>query len=167
MSVEKAEEPTVRRSDIEYIERRIESAFEDRQKIKKMLKIVVAILVDKKLIGEAVAKTFMESKTIEEVEKKVKETVKDEAKEKKILEWFMEAKKLWIAGAIKKKGALRAQLGIKEGETIPPSILQRIVKAETGTSISFRGKSIKVTTQLKRRALLAIKLRKMPKRGRK
>lgn len=78
---------------------------------------------------------------------------------------FEEARKFWIAGAIKKKGALRAQLGIKEGETIPKSILQRIVSAETGTKINFKGKTIVVTTKLKRRAILALKLGKMPKRG--
>lgn len=85
------------------------------------------------------------------------------------IEWYIkkpefeEAKKLWIAGAIKKKGALRAQLGIKEGETIPKSLLQRIVGTETGKKVSFKGKSITVTTQLKRRALLALKLGKMKK----
>jgi len=81
------------------------------------------------------------------------------------LKAFEEARKLWIAGAIKRKGALRAQLGIKEGETIPKSILQKIIKTETGKTVSFRGKTIKVTTQLKRRAILALRLGKMPKRG--
>lgn len=90
----------------------------------------------------------------------------DKMGNKNTLEYYeAKRKKFWIAGAIKRKGALRAQLGIKEGETIPKSILQRIVNAETGTSISFRGKSIKVTTQLKRRAQLALRLGKMPKRG--
>jgi len=154
---EKAEEAPVRRSEIDYVERRVESAYEDRQKIKKMIRTIVAILVDKKLIGENVAKTFMESKEAEEL-------VSSEVKRvnPKIVKWY-EAK-LWIAGAIKKKGALRSQLGIKEGETIPKSILSQIVNTETGKTVSFRGKTIKVTTQLKRRALLAIKLGKMPKR---
>jgi len=71
--------------------------------------------------------------------------------------------KYWIKGAIQKKGALRATLGIKEGETIPRSILQRIAKAEIGTKISFRGKTLTVTTKLKRRALLALKLGKIKK----
>jgi len=155
VSDEKSEAPVVTQSDIDYIQRRLESAYEDRQKIKKVIRTIVAILVDKKLIGEAVAKTFMEAKM------KGKELTGKE----KIVEWyFQEAKKLWIAGAIKRKGALRAQLGIKEGETIPKSLLQRIVNAETGTTISYGGKTIKVTTQLKRRALLAIRLGKMPKR---
>jgi hypothetical protein len=38
------------------------------------------------------------------------------------------AKKNWIAGAIKKKGALRRQLGIKNGKTIPLSKLKKAAK---------------------------------------
>jgi len=78
-------------------------------------------------------------------------------------EWFLEEakSKLWISGAIKKKGALRSQLGIKEGEKIPKSLLRRISKAKVGTKISFRGKSITVTAKLKKRAVLAMSLGKM------
>jgi len=101
--------------------------------------------------------------------KKVEETA-EQKRIKKIMKWFeeeiMEAN-LWIQKAIKKKGALRKQLGIKEGEVIPVDILRKIVNAETGSTISFRGKKIKVTTLLKRRAILALRLRAMPKRGRK
>lgn len=75
------------------------------------------------------------------------------------------ARKLWIQKAISKKGALRKQLGIKKGEKVPISILRRIVDTETGKTVSFRGKTIRVTIQLKRRALLALRLIKMPKRG--
>lgn len=77
---------------------------------------------------------------------------------------YEEARKLWIKGAIGKKGALRAQLGIKKGEKIPKSVLQSIVNAKTGATISFRGKKIRVTTKLKRRAILALRLGKMKKR---
>ncbi len=38
------------------------------------------------------------------------------------------AKKKWIAGAIKKPGALRAQLGIKKGKKIPASVLAAAAK---------------------------------------
>jgi hypothetical protein len=38
-------------------------------------------------------------------------------------------KKLDISKAIKKPGALRAQLGVKEGETIPAAKLARAAKA--------------------------------------
>lgn len=33
-------------------------------------------------------------------------------------------KEKWISGAIQKPGALRSQLGVKEGETIPASKLE-------------------------------------------
>jgi len=36
--------------------------------------------------------------------------------------------KNWIAGAIKKPGALRASLGIKKGETIPAKTLAAVAK---------------------------------------
>jgi len=91
-----------------------------------------------------------------ECETPVEETNKD------VLQWFEEA--LWIAQAIKHKGALRKRLGIKEGEKIPISILTAIKNAEIGTTVSFRGKSIKVDTTLKRQAILALRLRKMPRR---
>ena len=82
----------------------------------------------------------------------------------KIMKWYDE-EVLWIQKAIKRKGALRSRLGIKEGEKIPVTILTRIQKAEIGTLISFRGKSIRVDARVKRQAILAIRLRKMPKRG--
>jgi len=152
MSIEKDEEPAyATQRDYEYLEKRLSDAWKDRQAIRKMIRVILAILIDKKIIGEETAKAFMESKEELSPERIAK-----------LLKWG-EAKKFWIKGAIGKKGALRSQLGIKEGETIPKSLLQRIVKAETGTKISFRGKSITVTTQLKRRALLAIKLGKMKK----
>jgi hypothetical protein len=37
-------------------------------------------------------------------------------------------KKNWIAGAIKKPGALRAKLGVKKGETIPKKKLAAAAK---------------------------------------
>lgn len=38
--------------------------------------------------------------------------------------------KKWIAGAIKKPGALRAQLGTKKGQKIPKSQLAKAAKAK-------------------------------------
>ena len=58
------------------------------------------------------------------------------------------AKKYWIAGAIKKKGALRRSLKAKKGMKIPIAKLMRATKA--------KGK-------LGRRARLAVTLRKMRK----
>jgi len=59
-------------------------------------------------------------------------------------------KKKWIAGAIKQKGALRKQLGVKEGKKIPAGQLAAAAKKP--------GK-------LGQRARLAQTLRKLPKRG--
>ena len=145
MSVEKGETPSVSKSDIDWLNDRIGYLKEDLSKANTKIKLLVRILVDKKIIGGELAKTFEES-----------------AKNPKI-EWY-EAK-LWIQGAIKRKGALRSALGVKEGETIPVSVLNSIVSTETGKTISYKGKSITVTTHLKRQALLALKLKKMPKRG--
>lgn len=61
----------------------------------------------------------------------------------------MAAKKNWIKGAIKKKGALRAQLGVKEGETIPAAKLK---------------KAAKKGGKLGARARLAVTLKKMRKK---
>ena len=52
-------------------------------------------------------------------------------------------------------GALRRQLGVKEGQTIPSSWLSRIANAEVGETVSLDGKRVRVTTQLKRRVNLA------------
>jgi hypothetical protein len=59
------------------------------------------------------------------------------------------AKKKWIQRAIKHKGALRRQLGVRKGETIPQAALERASRAK-GT--------------LGRRARLAKTLRKMRSR---
>jgi hypothetical protein len=39
------------------------------------------------------------------------------------------ATKNWIAGAIKKPGALRSELGVKEGKKIPAAKLAKAAKA--------------------------------------
>jgi len=135
---EKPVEPEVKWSDYRYLSDQIYAQ-------KKLIKLLVRILVDKKIIGEELAKTFEETKKINP----------------KLLEYF-EAK-LWIQGAIKHKGALRAQLGVKEDEEIPVSILNQIKNTDTGKTVTFKGKSITVTTQLKRRAILALRLKAMHK----
>ena len=40
----------------------------------------------------------------------------------------MTKKKYWIAGAIKKPGALRRTAGVKKGEKIPVATLNRLAK---------------------------------------
>ena len=62
------------------------------------------------------------------------------------------AKRKWIQGAIKEKGALRRQMGVKKGQKIPVSKLKKAAKA--------KGK-------LGRRARLAITLRKLKKKKKK
>jgi len=64
-------------------------------------------------------------------------------------------------------GALRRQLGVPEGQKIPASWLQRIANAPVGSTVSLNGKSIKVTTKLKRRVNLARIFRRYAGRRRK
>ena len=72
----------------------------------------------------------------------------------------MAKKKNFIQKAIKKPGALRAQLGVKEGSTIPKSTLNKIANAKVGDTVAGR----KVTAQLKRRAVLARTMSKFKKK---
>ena len=51
-----------------------------------------------------------------------------------------------------KKGAYHRVLGLKPDEPIPMSITNKILEADIGDVITFRGKKIKVTALLKRRA---------------
>jgi len=80
-------------------------------------------------------------------------------------------KKRWIQKAIKKPGALSKQLGIPEEEDIPVSLLKKIKNAEIGeviTNPTKKGKKkIKVTRKLKKRAVLALTLKKLSKRKKK
>ena len=62
------------------------------------------------------------------------------------------SKRRWIQQAIRKKGALRRQMGVKKGQKIPASKLKKAAKA--------KGK-------LGRRARLAITLRKLRKKKKK
>ena len=64
----------------------------------------------------------------------------------------MSKKKDWIAGAIKKPGALRKTLKAKKGEDIPLSKLKKAAK----------GKGVSPKTE--KRAELALTLRKMRKK---
>lgn len=160
--MEKKSEPEWK-GDYDWLSRRVDrlenTTYERDEANKKRIVLLLRILVDKKIIGEEIAKSIEESFA-----------KNNEEETNGLIDWLLEetvgieeAKKLWISGAIKKKGALRKQLGIKEDEVIPKSILQKIVNTETGKTVSFRGKTIKVTTQLKRRALLALRLGKMSK----
>lgn len=161
---EKIEEKPEWKSNYDWLSRRIDQVERDAQEQcrthARRIRLLVRLLLDKKIIGEEIAKS-------------IEETLAEKSEDAdELIDWFLEesigveeAGKLWIAGAIKKKGALRKQLGIKEDEKIPKSILQSIANTEVGKTVQFRGKTIKVTTQLKRRVLLALKLAKMAKRG--
>ena len=75
MSVEEKKEESARicdcESEVRWLNRRLDSVNEDYRRLRKMVRIVVAILVDKKFIGENVAKTFMESKETADIDKLV------------------------------------------------------------------------------------------------
>lgn len=59
------------------------------------------------------------------------------------------AKDMWIAGAIKKPGALRKSLGVKKGEDIPEAKLKKAEKSKN--------------PKTRKRAVLAETLRKFKK----
>lgn len=73
------------------------------------------------------------------------------------------AKKYWIQGAIKRKGALRRQLKTKAGKKIPAEVLRRLATAEIGEKVKVNGTKT-VTSQLKKRAVLARTLRGLRKK---
>lgn len=59
-------------------------------------------------------------------------------------------KEMWIADAIKKRGALRKTLGVKKGEKIPESALKKAEKSKN--------------PKTRKRAVLAETLKKMHKK---
>jgi hypothetical protein len=79
--------------------------------------------------------------------------------------------KKWIQIARPKKGALSRQLGIPEEENIPITLLNKIIKAKPGDTITNptkRGKKkIKVTKLLERRSILARNLKAISKKRKK
>ena len=81
-------------------------------------------------------------------------------------------KSRWIQKAIKKPGALEAyfqrKLGIPKKAKIPKRILEKIVKAKAGQTITVKYRNrrarIRVTRLLERRAALALTLRRLAKK---
>ena len=75
--------------------------------------------------------------------------------------------KKWIQKANIKKGALHKQLGIPQDKKVPSTLVNKIVKAEVGSTVKNPTKTgkrnIKVTSQLKKRASLAKTLKKTKK----
>jgi hypothetical protein len=76
--------------------------------------------------------------------------------------------RLWIQSAVRRKGALSRQLGIPEEENIPVTLLRAIARAKIGATVrnpTQNGKRrYKVTALLKKRAVLALTLKRMKKR---
>jgi len=74
----------------------------------------------------------------------------------------------WIQKIHLKKGTLHRQLGIPLDKKIPISLLNKIVSAKAGDTItnptSFGKKKIKVTRVLERRAILARNLKSISKK---
>jgi len=69
-----------------------------------------------------------------------------------------------------KKGALSKQLGIKEKDKIPMTLLNKIIRAKAGDTITnptkTGNKKIKVTRLLERRAILAKNLKNISRKKR-
>tara|TARA_R100000655_G_scaffold99139_1_gene142828 strand:+ start:196 stop:525 length:330 start_codon:yes stop_codon:yes gene_type:complete len=55
-----------------------------------------------------------------------------------------------------KEGALKKQLGFKEDDRIPKSLLERIKKSKSGNSMVINGKERKVTDLLQKRVNFAL-----------
>ena len=76
-------------------------------------------------------------------------------------------RRYWIQRAIKKPGALSRQLGIPIKKNIPISLLKKIRNAKIGSTITNPTKTgkrrIKVTRLLKKRAVLALTLKRLRK----
>jgi len=77
--------------------------------------------------------------------------------------------KKWIQRAIHRPGRLHRDLGIKEGEKIPLSLLNTIISAKAGQTIknptSKGRKRILVTRKLEQRVILARNLKNLKHRS--
>jgi len=75
--------------------------------------------------------------------------------------------KRWIQKAVQRPGRLHANLGIPKSEKIPMKLLDAIVKAKAGDTItnpaSVGKKKIKVTRKIEQRAILARNLKGIKK----
>ena len=71
----------------------------------------------------------------------------------------------WIPKAIKSKSSLRKQLHVPEGQKIDESVLHKIREQKKGTHVRSHGHTVTITTKLKKRAVLALTLKKMRKKA--
>lgn len=74
MSEKSANVPVVTKSDIDWLNDRIDRVYESISKVNTKIKLLVRILVDKKTIGPELAKTFEEARelTPEDIQKLLK-----------------------------------------------------------------------------------------------
>ena len=76
-------------------------------------------------------------------------------------------KKRWIQKAVHKPGKLHSDLGISKEKKIPMALLNKIVGAKAGDTItnptSVGNKKIKVTRKVEQRAILARNLKRIKK----
>ena len=77
------------------------------------------------------------------------------------------ARKYWIQEAEKNEGALSRQLGIPIRKNIPVTLLRKIKKAKIGTKIRTPAGVKRVTRLLKKRAVLALTLKKLSRKKKK
>ena len=77
----------------------------------------------------------------------------------------------WIQHAVKRPGALSRQLCIPVRDNIPKTLLEKIAKTPIGKTIknpTKKGKRrIKVTRKLKKRAVLALTLKRLAEKKKK
>ncbi len=73
----------------------------------------------------------------------------------------------WIQRAIHRPGKLHKELGIPKGTKIPMALLNKIISAKAGQTISnptkIGKKRIKVTRKIEQRAILAKNLKNLKK----
>jgi len=67
----------------------------------------------------------------------------------------------WIQKAKIRKGTLSKQLGIPISENIPMDVLEKVQMKKIGNKIRIKGKDVPITLLLKRRANLAINLKRI------
>lgn len=72
----------------------------------------------------------------------------------------------WIPKAIKSKSSLRKQLYIPKGQTISETTLEKIKEQPKGTHVQSHGHKVPVTSKLKKRATLAMTLKRLQKKQR-
>lgn len=58
------------------------------------------------------------------------------------------------------KGGLKKSLGMKEDETIPAGIMDKIIKSKVGDKIKIKTKTVTVTEKMKKQAVLGKNLSK-------